>query len=421
MRGPDGRAWSFSRKFPIRRFSTNIVLSALLAAGAPVAVMAQAASDRADFVASLFTGKEQYENFNRIDALFPTDKVAASDHPEPLETGKAISLPAAFAFDGTDLSTEDFLAATDTAALLVLKDGKIVHETYRLTGGPDVRWLSMSVGKSVVSALVGTAIADGAIKSVDEPVTTYLPGLAGSAYDGVKIKDILQMSSGAQWREEYSDGESDIFRLGALLASGAAISTFPASLKRDHAPGTFNRYNSADTLVLGLLVERATGKRLARYTHEKLWQPIGATSEAFWLTDDEGTAHAYAGFNSTARDYSRIGELYRNGGRWKDKQVIPAEWVQASITPDAPHLVPGHRASADSDWGYGYQWWLPGGDDKQDYAAVGVYNQFIYVNPRSRMVIVKLSANSSYGQSGSESASREAETIAFFRSLAAEY
>lgn len=208
MRGPDGRAWSFSRKFPIRRFSTNIVLSALLAAGAPVAVMAQAASDRADFVASLFTGKEQYENFNRIDALFPTDKVAASDHPEPLETGKAISLPAAFAFDGTDLSTEDFLAATDTAALLVLKDGKIVHETYRLTGGPDVRWLSMSVGKSVVSALVGTAIADGAIKSVDEPVTTYLPGLAGSAYDGVKIKDILQMSSGAQWREEYSDGES---------------------------------------------------------------------------------------------------------------------------------------------------------------------------------------------------------------------
>ena len=146
--------------------------------------------------------------------------------------------------------------------------------------------------------------------------------------------------------------------------------------------------------------------------------PRGATAPAFWLTDDAGTAHAYAGFNATGRDYARIGELYRNGGRANGKQIIPANWVRASITADAPHLRPGERANADSAFGYGYQWWLPGGGADSDFAAIGVYNQFVYVNPARRITIVKLSANSFYGTSNDESAGREGETIAFFRALA---
>ena len=367
------------------------------------------AADRAGFVRSLFQGGEQFENFNRIDQLFRTDTIPASTRPDPLAAGPAREIPTAFEFQGQQRSTEAFLADTDTSALLVLKDGKVVFERYWLTGGPEVRWLSMSVAKSMVSALVGAAVADRRIASVNDPISNYLPDLAGSAYEGVAIRDVLHMASGARWREDYSDGESDVFRLGQLLATGGSVAEFVRTLPREMAPGTF-RYNSADTQVLGLLVEKVTGKRLAPYTNEKLWQPVGATSPAFWLTDDGGTAHAYAGFNATARDYARLGELYRNGGRWQGRQVVAADWVRASLTPAKPRATPGAM-------GYGYQWWLPGDGDPGDFSAIGVYNQFVYVSPKNRTVVVKLSANTRYGQTNGEESDRESETFALFRAI----
>jgi CubicO group peptidase (beta-lactamase class C family) len=159
--------------------------------------------------------------------------------------------------------------------------------------------------------------------------------------------------------------------------------------------------------------------RIATYMHDRLWEPLGATSHAYWVTDDSGMAMAFGGLNATARDYARLGELYRLHGKWGNRQLVPANWVEASITPDAPHLMPGKRSNSDSDMGYGLQWWVPGGGDSQDFSAIGVYNQFIYVNPREHVVIVKLSANHDYGRVNDDSSWREHDHMAMFRALAA--
>ncbi|MBP6364438.1 MAG: serine hydrolase [Novosphingobium sp.] len=394
------------------------VASGLLALAPTVPAAAQRTETRAEFVGTLFSPNEQYENFNRINELFPTDRVAPSKKAQPWRKGRPIALPAHIEAQGETLDTAQFLRETDTAALLVLKDGKIRFEQYWLTGGRNVRWLSMSVAKSFVSAMIGIAVAEGRIASISDPVTKYLPELVGSGYDGVSIKDILQMSSGVRWTEDYSDPKSDVFGLAHVMASGSSFAAFPATLSREHAPGTFNRYNSTDTLVLGMLLERATGTRLAKYMHDRLWEPLGATDEAYWLTDDHGMAMAFGGLNATARDFARIGELYRKGGRWGGRQIVPAGWVKASLTSDSSHLMPGVRASSDSEMGYGYQWWLPGFGDTQDYAAIGVYNQFIYVNPRERTVIVKLSANSNYGRTNDDRSWRGHDHFALFQALA---
>lgn len=394
------------------------VISGLLALVPVVPAAAQKTETRAEFVGTLFSPNEQYENFHRINEMFPVERVAASMRPQPWRNGRSIALPAEFEKEGKTHNTAQFLQDTDTAALLVLKDGRIRFEQYWLTGGPQVRWLSMSVAKSYVSALVGIAVADRRIDSINDPVDKYLPELAGSGYAGVSIKDILQMSSGARWNEDYADRQSDIFRFTNIMANGSSFAAFPATLTREYAPGTFNRYNSTDTLVLGMLIERVTKTTLAKYTQDRLWQPIGATNEAYWLTDDQGMAMALGGFNATARDYARLGELYRNGGRWGKRQVIPKAWIKASLTPDASHLMRGKRANSDSTMGYGYQWWLPGFGDTQDYAAIGVYNQYIYVNPRDRTVIVKLSANSNYGRTNDDRSWRSYDHMAFFRTLA---
>jgi len=278
-----------------------------------------------------------------------------------------------------------------------------------------VHWMSMSVAKSFVSALVGAALADGAIRSVEDPVTAYVPELAGSAYDGVRIKDILQMSSGAKWNEDYSDPESDIARFAAVFASGASLNAFTTTLVRAREPGTSNYYNSTDTQVLGWLVRTATGTSLAEYAQRKLWQPLGMEADGYWIADDSGMELAFGGLQVTARDYAKFGELYRLGGIWHGQRVLDEAWVRASVTPDAPHVMPGLDPSY--PLGYGYQWWIPDGGEGE-FSAIGVYNQFVYVHPKHRVVIVKLSANSGYGSTNDDSSWRELETLSLFRAIA---
>lgn len=371
-------------------------------------------SDRELLFGSLFTGAEQYENFNRINMLMPTTTLSPANKAYRFPEGDAIELPTTYAFRGSALSSKAFLEETDTSALLVIKSGEIRYENYRLTGARDVNWLSMSVAKSFISALIGIAIEEGAIGSVEDPVTQYVPNLAGSAYDGVRIKDILQMSSGAKWNEDYSDPNSDIGRLGLTLATGASLNAFSATLVRDKTPGTVNLYNSTDTQVLGEMLTMATGRSITDYMQEKLWEPLGMEYPAYWIADGEGMEMAFGGLNATVQDYAKLGELYRNGGRWGDKQVVPQAWVVASTNADAPHLQVG---ASDFGMGYGYQWWLHDGD-QGEYSAIGVYNQFIYVNPAEELVIVKLSANNTYGMTNEEESYRELETVDFFRAIA---
>lgn len=383
---------------------------------AVLAIVYQRNLERAAFAASLFSGAEQYEYFDRLDELYPVSRMTASANPFHLSDGPSLVLPASFVFAGREVSTDAFLAETDTAALLVLKDGAVRFEQYWLTGGRDVRWLSMSVAKSFVSAAIGIAIAEGRIGSVEEPITKYAPSLAGSAYDGVRIKDILQMSSGARWNEDYGDSDSDISRFGRIMALGGSFNDFAATLVRERDPGSYNLYNSIDTQVLGMLLVRATGQGIADYLQQKLWHPLGMESDAFWLVDSEGMEMAFGGLNATARDYAKLGELYRQGGVWRGEQIVPASWVHDSVTPDAPHLMPGENPLSDYPMGYGYQWWVMEGDEGE-YSAIGVYNQFIYVNPKRGLVIVKLSAFSDYAQTPDEAGYREFETIEFFRAI----
>lgn len=374
--------------------------------------------DRARFAATLFDGSEQYENFNRLADLYPVSTMKASEVPFDFPDGEAAPLPTSFIYKGETVNTETFLAETDTSAVFVIKDGKVRTERYMLTGGRDVNWLSMSVAKSFISAAVGIAVEEGHITSIEEPITKYAPSLAGSAYDGVRIKDILQMSSGAAWNEDYSDPESDINRFGRIMALGGSFNEFAATLKPEKEPGTYNHYNSTDTQVLGMLLVNATGRTIADYMEEKLWKPLGMESDAYWLIDSEGMEMAFGGLNATARDYAKLGELYRLGGNWNGEQIVPADWVTASVTPDAPHLLPETKAEQDEFFpvGYGYQWWIPASTEGE-YSAIGVYNQFIFVNPTKGTVIVKLSANSDYATSLDESAYREMETMEFFRAI----
>ncbi|MEV8389131.1 MULTISPECIES: serine hydrolase [unclassified Streptomyces] len=367
---------------------------------------------------AVFTGEPQHQNFCRMAEMLPSRTMAPSSRPSALPEGEPSGLPPTYRFEGTTRSTSAFLSDTDTAALLVLVDGRVRHEHYALTCGPDVPWMSMSVAKSFVSALVGIALDEGHIPSLDAAVSDFVPVRPGSAYDGVCVRDVLRMSSGARWTEDYSDPRSGVFRLVQESESGGSLAEFVATMEREYEPGTVCRYNSADTVVLGLLVSRTTGRGLADYMREKLCEPLGMVSPGHWLVDSRGIELAYYGLNLTARDYARLGELYRNGGVWQGIRVLPARWVTDSVTVGSPHCEPGRVLGGQGPLGYGYQWWIPEGD-RGEFSAIGVYNQYVYVDPAGATTIVKLSANRTFGTSPDEATNRERETLTLLRAIAA--
>ncbi len=383
--------------------------------------MRRMSASRSPFASiALFSGAPQHEHFDRLHRLLPSSRMTASITPHRFPIGTPAGLPPSFDFGGAALDTEEFLQVTDTVALLVLRDGAVVHEEYRLTGGPDVQWISWSVAKSFVSALVGIAVRDGHIRSIEDPISDYIDTEPGSAYDGVRIKDVLQMSSGARWNEDYSDPTSDVARLGAAMAPGGSLDRFVASALPDSPPGTVCQYNSADTQALGTLLVRATGRSITDLMQEHLYEPLGMEDDGFWLLDAEGREMAFGGVNLTPRDFAKLGELYRRGGEWNGRQVVPADWVAASVVPDAPHLEWGRPVIAGEHLadGYGYQWWLiPGGLGQ--YSAIGIYNQFVFVSPSHGVTIVKLSATRTYGTTMGEETSYEGRHEAFLRAVAA--
>jgi CubicO group peptidase (beta-lactamase class C family) len=361
----------------------------------------------------LFRGAPQVQNFREMATIYPVRVIRRSSQPAPFDAGQPIALPSGFEFHGQRLDTAQFLDEMETTGLLVLKDGRIVFERYWHGNDATTQSISWSVGKSFVSALVGAAIDEGAIGSVEDPVTRYAPMLAnGGAYDGVRLKDVLQMSSGARWNEDYSDPDSDIGKWGVVLSEGGSIDAFAASLTRECEPGTLNRYNTTDTHVLGMAVRGATRRSLTEYLREKLWEPLGAEADAFWVVDGTGAEMAGGGLNAVLRDYARLGELYRNGGVWRGRRLLSEAWVKASVTPDAPHVMPGPQKT-----GYGFQWWVP--DLSGVFSAIGVYNQFVWVDPPSRSVIAHTAAFRRYAADLQPESYRIGDCFAFFRALAA--
>jgi CubicO group peptidase (beta-lactamase class C family) len=337
-------------------------------------------------------------NFLHMSEVFNSTRIPPSTSPFLFEE-KPSELPTSFDLNDETLLLDSFLSDSGTTGLLVIKDGFIKFEEYYQGHSAEQQHISFSVAKSFVSALIGIAIDEGHISSIEEPVTVYVPELKGSGYDGVRIKDILQMSSGVKFNEDYGDFDSDINRFSRAIAFGSSLDDFTASLKRHREPGTYHHYVSIDTQVLGMLLTRTTKRTLSEYLNENIWQPIGMEHQARWLKDDLGMELALGGLNVSLRDYAKFAWLYLNMGKWGDEQIVPEQWIRDSITPDAPHLMPGvNNPASSSSYGYGYQWWLPlGGED--EFVAQGIYNQYLYIDPDQNLVIVKTSANHLYTDS----------------------
>lgn len=354
------------------------------------------------------------ENFRSLYQKYPSKTVQRSDPVYELASAPQ-PLAETYVYQGRTKRIDAWIDATDTTGLIVVKENDIIFEKYYRGNTRSSRSISMSVAKSIVSFLVGVAMADGDISSLKDPVDKYAPALKGSGYEGVALKNVLQMSSGIRFYEDYGDLKSDLVRMVVSFTSGS-LNDFVATLPNERQPGTYNRYVSADTQVLGMVLQGATGKSLTDYTREKLWSHLGAEFDAEWLIDPAGNEMAFGGFNAALRDYARFGRLYLNEGRsFQDKQLVPAAWVRASVTPDAPHLMPGRDNPASPfPMGYGYQWWIPE-NPEGDFLAIGIYGQFIYVHPKYRVVIAKTSAYVDYNNSGDE---MEFESVEAFRAIA---
>ena len=356
------------------------------------------------------------DTFLNMGSMISKKDIPAAQVPQAFSKGPAIELPEAFNLKGQSFDTHQFLDSSFTQGLIVIQNDTLVYESYARGQKAESQHISWSVAKSFISALFGIAMEEGYIKSVEQKVEEYLPELKGSGYERVRIKDVLQMSSGVGFDENYGDPNSDIQRWFRAFALGSSQDKFAATLENERPPGTYHHYVSINTHVLGMILVKATGKSLTDYLQEKIWEPLGAEYPCYWLVDNKGMEMALGGLNATLRDYARLGQLFLHEGEWEGEQLVPKSWVKASVTPDAPHLMPDSKDSAHPDVGYGYQWWIPKGEEGE-FLAVGVFNQFIYINPKTGTVIAKNSANQNYYDTTNPYRGR-LEHVALFRAIA---
>jgi len=347
-------------------------------------------------LANFYDVEKITENFRMAGGSFPHTTIKTAEPWSFKHASEEVEPPLVYQYDGQVHLLDELLKRTGTTGLLVVKDDTILYEKYYQGESETDRHSMFSVTKSFVSALLGIAINDGLIESIEDPITKYVPELIGSGYDGTKIRDILTMSSGVRFTEDYSDLWSDVNRMSMAIANKGSLDEFASSLKREREPGTYNNYVSVDTHVLGMMLVKVTGKSLSTLLEEQIWKPMGMEHEAIWMIDGEGMEVAMGGLQVSLRDMARLGRLYLNGGNWNGKQIVPAQWVKDSITPSAPHLMPGYNnPGSATPFGYGFQWWVPS-SPHGDFMAFGIYHQTIYVDPTTGIVIVKTSAHKGF-------------------------
>jgi CubicO group peptidase (beta-lactamase class C family) len=347
--------------------------------------------------------------FRSMDELFTTRSVPRAGAVWNLPRSDR-PLDFAYSWQGQTLQADAILERTYTNALLVLKDGRIVNETYRNGSNEHTRFIGWSMTKSITSVLIGCALTEGRIDALDTPIARYLPELAEGGYAGASILDVMEMRSGVDYEERYdfeNPGTAATNHIVALVRNTARFADAAKTLRSIHRPGEHFQYKTIDTAVLGWLVERVTGSSVAAYTARCLWEPLGAESDGFYIMDGApgvGREFSGAGFNATLRDYARFGQMMLDGGVAHGHRIVPEDWVRRSTQPRHPEDT--RRG------GYGLQWWTIGSSDA--YSAIGLQGQYIYVDPASRTVVVKLS----YFPPGDNSA-LDAETLAFMAAASA--
>ena len=349
-------------------------------------------------VLTLFSKRRIVSNFSHMERAFATIPLSRGEGPpSPLPKGPPLELPR---------ETERWIARRAVTALVVLKGGQLVHESYHLGTGPEDLRISWSVAKSYLSALFGILHEEGAIGSLETRVEKIVPALGGSAYEGARIVDVLRMSSGIAFDEDYMAFFSDINRMGRVLALGGSMDRFACARRTRWAePGAAWQYVSIDTHVIGMVIRAATGRDIPELMAEMLLIPLGLEAPPYYIADRHGVAFVLGGLNMRTRDYARFGQMFANRGRFNGRQIVPESWVLASTRPSA-RTAPGETR-------YGYQWWVPEDAPEGEYFARGIYGQHIYVNEAEELVIATNAADRAFREDHVE-----AENLAAFRRLA---
>ena len=323
--------------------------------------------------------EEKLFGFKNIQHILPTRLIKKSSEPYSF-TYQLVNLNSlTYRYGGRKYTIEDYINTFQVAGLIVVKDDKILYENYHFGNDETTKWMSFSVTKSVTSMLIGVAIKDGFIKSVNDPISSYVTDLNQGNYSNVSIEEVLQMSSGIDWNEDYADANSDV-----NIASGfndTKLYSYLNKLEVSSKPGTKFNYNTAESNVIGGIIREATGQNLSTYLEQKIWQPFGMEFDAYWVLDSDYSQElGGCCISATLRDYARIGVFsLKNGLLLDGTNTLPNDWMIQSTKPSSGFSY------------YGYQWWLAGSGYKSYYAD-GIFGQFIWVDPDSRTVIAMQSA-----------------------------
>ncbi len=354
----------------LRTLAAILLLSGALAAPA----FAQQPTPENNPAGVLFWSPADRERvFRRMETIMPHAPVVRGETPvRALPPGEPITLdPSAY------------MAAENVAGVLVIQDGRIRLERYALGLGEGDRWVSFSMTKSLTSTLVGTALRSGAIGSLEDPVTRYLPALAGSGYDGVTVRQLLTMTSGVRWNEDYFDPASDVARFLQEPARPGEdpVVAYMSRLPRAAEPGTRWNYSTGETNLVGSLIAAAEGKPLAQLLSERIWSRAGMEADAFWALDQGGREMGGCCVSATLRDWGRIGLMALEDGQLGGERIVPDDWFAQAVVKQAETGEPNE--------GYGFQWWT---EDDGVYGAYGIFGQAVRVDPARRTVIVLLSS-----------------------------
>ncbi len=304
------------------------------------------------------------------------------------------------------MTLDDYLNRQPVTGLLIAKDNTILVERYQYGRTDTDRLTSFSMAKTVLSLLIGIAVKEGAIRSVDDLAETYVPGLKDTEYGRTPIKALLLMASGVAFSEDYASKSSDIYELAHMTVeqgSAGSLNAVKHFNTRREAPGARFSYSSAESLVLGLVLAAATRRTVSDYATEKLWQPLGAEADASWIIDATGQEITFAYVNAVLRDWARLGLMLANGGNWQGKTIVPADWLAASAAEALPTDSPLAK--------YGYQIWYSA--DTRRFALRGLRGQFVFVDPDLKLVLVQTALE--FGQPGT------AELFALWNALRAQF